>query len=88
MLDWLQETGCRSGGVHPDLIAGGGDSARGNLTAAICLRRLDRGEKPLAAQVLLYPEPTMPLDTPAAMENNAGYYLQCNGIFGFADKYY
>jgi acetyl esterase/lipase len=87
VIDWLQTEGGRTRGVHPRRIAGGGDSAGGNMTAAVCLRRLDRGEEPLAAQVLLYPEARLPFDTPAAEENNSGYYLQCNGIFGFADNY-
>lgn len=86
MIDWLQDNGHRSRGVHPDRIAGGGDSAGGNMTAAVSLRRSDYGKKPLAAQVLLYPEARLPFDTPAAREN-VGYYLQCNGIFGFADNY-
>jgi acetyl esterase/lipase len=73
--------------VHPDLVCGGGDSAGGNMTAAISLRRRDEGKKPLAAQVLLYPEARLPFDTPAAAENNTGYYLECNGIFSFADHY-
>lgn len=87
VVDWLQGDGCRSRGVHPERVAGGGDSVGGNMTAAVCLRRLDQGKKPLAAQVLLYPEARLPFDTPAARENNYGYYLECNGIFGFADHY-
>ena len=87
VIDWLYSDSCESRGVHPDRVAGGGDSAGGTLTAATCLRRLDQKKKPLAAQVLLYPEARLPFDTLAATENNYGYYLQCNGIFGFADHY-
>jgi acetyl esterase/lipase len=57
------------------------------MTAAISLRRKDQGQKPLAAQILLYPEARLPFDTPAASENNTGLYLECNGIFSFADHY-
>lgn len=57
------------------------------MTAAITLRRQDNNQKPLAAQILLYPEARVPFDTPAAAENNTGYYLECNGIFSFADHY-
>lgn len=57
------------------------------MTAAVCLRRFDQGKKPLAAQVLVYPLARMPFDTPAAKDSNSSYYLQCNGIFGFADNY-
>ena len=57
------------------------------MTAALSLRRRDEGKKPLAAQMLLYPEARLPFDTPTAFENNSGYYLECNGIFSFADHY-
>ncbi|MCZ8521248.1 MULTISPECIES: alpha/beta hydrolase [Paenibacillus] len=36
-------------------IAIGGDSAGGNLAAAVCLMRKERGRPPLAKQLLLYP---------------------------------
>ena len=57
------------------------------MTAAITLRRKDNGKKPLEALILFYPEVRVPFDTPAAVENNSGYYLECNGIFLFADNY-
>lgn len=68
-------------------VLGGGDSAGGNMTAAITLRRKDKSQRALDAQVLFYPEARVPFDTPAAVENNSGYYLECNGIFSFADHY-
>ncbi|KAI1385767.1 Alpha/Beta hydrolase protein [Hypoxylon trugodes] len=75
-------------GIDPDRVLGGGDSAGGNMTAALSLRLKDEGKlKPLKAQILLYPEARLPFDTPAASENNSGYYLECNGIFSFADHY-
>jgi acetyl esterase/lipase len=87
VIDWLQSSGGKERGVHPDRVCGGGDSAGGNMTAALCLRRRDQKQKPMAAQILLYPEARLPFDTPAASENNSGYYLECNGIFSFADHY-
>ncbi|KAL0471310.1 alpha/beta hydrolase [Neurospora intermedia] len=87
VIDWVQGEGGKTRGVHPEKVVGGGDSAGGNMTAAICLRRMDEGRKPLAGQVLLYPEARLPFDTPAATENNSGLYLECNGIFGFASNY-
>lgn len=87
VIDWVQGEGGRTRGVHPDKVLGGGDSAGGNMTAAICLRRMDEGRKPLAGQVLLYPEARLPFDTPAATENNSSLYLECNGIFSFASNY-
>ncbi|KAF2996921.1 hypothetical protein E8E13_006073 [Curvularia kusanoi] len=87
LIDALQSDFGKARGIHPDRVCGGGDSAGGNMTAAICLRRRDEGKKGLAGQFLLYPEARLPFDTPAASENNSGYYLECNGIFSFADHY-
>ena len=87
LIDWLQGEGGKAQGIHPERVAGGGDSAGGNMTAATTLRRKDENKKPLAAQILLYPEARLPFDTKAASENNSGYYLECNGIFSFADHY-
>jgi acetyl esterase/lipase len=63
--------------VNPERVMGGGDSAGGNMTAAVSLRLRDEGKKPLSAQVLLYPEARLPFDTKAASENNSGLYLEC-----------
>ncbi|TDZ28353.1 Carboxylesterase NlhH [Colletotrichum trifolii] len=87
VVDWLQDGEARRRGICPDRILGGGDSAGGNLTAALTLRRRDEGRKPVKAALLLYPEPRLPFDTPAAVENNKGLYVECNGIFGFAANY-
>ncbi|KAF2813004.1 uncharacterized protein BDZ99DRAFT_496098 [Mytilinidion resinicola] len=87
IISWLDSSGGKSRGISPSLICGGGDSAGGNMTAALCLRRQDHKLPPLAAQILLYPEARLPFDTPAASENNSGLYLECNGIFSFADHY-
>lgn len=85
VIDALHGSFGKERGVKTVLV--GGDSAGENMTAAITLRRKDEGKKPLAAQILLYPEARVPFDTPAAVENNTGYYLECNGIFFFADHY-
>ncbi|EGN94534.1 hypothetical protein SERLA73DRAFT_188494 [Serpula lacrymans var. lacrymans S7.3] len=87
VLENLRSTFGASRGVHPDSVLGGGDSAGGNMTAAISLRLRDEGKKPLAGQILLYPEARLPFDTPAASENNTGLYLECNGIFSFGSNY-
>ncbi|TVY78101.1 Carboxylesterase NlhH [Lachnellula suecica] len=87
VVDWAQGPGGAAKGIASDLVIGGGDSAGGNMTEALSLRRRDEGKKNIAAQILLYPESRIPFDTPAATENNSGLYLECNGIFSFADHY-
>jgi len=42
-------------GADPERIAAGGDSAGGNLAAALCLWLRDSGEATLAGQLLVYP---------------------------------
>ena len=85
VIDALQGGFGSSRGVKH--VLGGGDSAGGNMTAAVTLRRKDNNLPPLLAQLLLYTEARVPFDTPAAVENNTGFYLECNGIFSFADHY-
>lgn len=85
VIDWAQGRGGADRAILSHLVFGGGDSAGGNMTAALSLRRRDQGLKPMRGQILLYPEARLPFDTPAAVENNSGYYLECNGIFSFAD---
>jgi len=60
----------------PERIAVGGDSAGGNLAAAVTLLARDRGGPPLVFQLLIYPvtdyyEP----GTPSYHENGTGYTL-------------
>jgi len=81
VLQWVQGEGGKARGVNPDKVCGGGDSAGGNMTAALALRLMDQGKKQMAAQILLYPEARVPFDTPAAEENNSGLYLEC-GLAG------
>ncbi|MFC6064015.1 alpha/beta hydrolase [Streptomyces ochraceiscleroticus] len=53
-LTWLRESALDSG-IDPDMIAVGGDSAGGNLAAALCLHLRDRGLPLPVSQVLVYP---------------------------------
>lgn len=87
IIDALQGDFGSQRGVSKNKVFGGGDSAGGNMTAAIALRRRDEGKSNIAGQMLYYPEARVPFDTPAGTENNTGLYLECNGIFSFADHY-
>jgi acetyl esterase len=55
--------------VDPDRIAVGGDSAGGNLAAAVTLLARSRGPR-LAHQLLVYPNTDYLSDTPSLRENN------------------
>ncbi len=63
-------------GVDPKRIAVGGTSAGGNLAAAVALMARDRGNLPLAYQLLVYPATTSVLDTPSHREfAKDSYYI-------------
>lgn len=47
------------------------------MIASLSLRLLDEGKCPFNGLFLLYSEPELPFNTPAAEENNSGPYLQC-----------
>jgi acetyl esterase len=54
--------------VPPDRVAVAGESAGGNLAAAVALRFRDAGDSSLAGQVLMYPAVAGPLDHPSTVE--------------------
>ena len=66
---WVAEHGAQIG-VDPGRIAVGGDSAGGNLAAAVTLLCRDGGGPALAAQVLVYPNTLHGADTPSMRDNS------------------
>lgn len=64
-------------GVDRTKIAVGGDSAGGNLSAAVCLRDRDMGTHMLALQVLIYPCVTMLYTGNPGYRFDLGEYTIC-----------
>lgn len=62
-------------GGRPSRVAIAGESAGGNLAAAVCLMAKDRGGPPLLFQVLIYPVMDYGSNTPSYRENAEGYFL-------------
>jgi acetyl esterase len=62
-------------GVDPHRIAVGGDSAGGNLAAAVTLMARDRGSPALAFQLLVYPVTNHAFDTPSYHAFGTGHGL-------------
>lgn len=74
-------------GVDPDRIAVGGDSAGGNLTAAVALALRDRGGPPIVAQALIYPVLGTDTDLPSYLENADAPLLTRTGMVHYLDAY-
>jgi acetyl esterase len=74
-------------GIDPRRIAVGGDSAGGNLAAAVCLMSRDRNGPAIALQVLVYPVTQYGLDTRSYRDYADGYLLTRNGMRWFWDHY-
>lgn len=72
-------------GLDPARLAVGGDSAGGNLAAALGL--FDDGQPPLRAQLLLYPLLDHRCDSPSFVRFAEGYYLTAAQVRWFRDQY-
>jgi len=68
-------------------LAVGGDSAGGNLAAAVAMRARDRGGPPIAAQLLVYPVLDFDLDTPSYLAKAAGFGLTRDAMRWYWEQY-
>lgn len=74
-------------GIDPARIAVGGDSAGGNLAAAVALRARDTGGPAIAFQLLVYPVADANFETGSYRANATGYLLTRSGMQWFWDHY-
>ena len=77
-------------GVDADRLVVAGDSAGGNLSAAISLMARDRSGPTIALQVLVYPAVDFDYDSgrwPSLQENATGYFLHLEVMRWFAGNY-
>jgi acetyl esterase len=88
-LEWLSE--CATDlGVDPLRLAVAGDSAGGNLSAAVAQMTRDRGGPPLAFQLLVYPvvdSSATRNDYPSKTENAEGYFFTTRQMEWYRDQY-
>jgi acetyl esterase len=87
-LEWVSEYGHRMNG-DPDRLAVAGDSAGGNLAAAVSLLARDRDGPDIAHQALVYPAVASPVvhHFDSYDENGEGYLLELAGSRWYMDKY-
>lgn len=85
----LQWTAAHAAELHvdPRRLAVAGDSAGGNLAAALCLMTRDRGGPPLQFQALIYPIVDCDLNRPSYLENADGYFLTRAQMQWFWESY-
>jgi acetyl esterase len=83
---WVAEN-AGSLGIDPGRIAVGGDSAGGNLAAAVTLLAKERSGPAIAYQVLIYPVTNYSFDTASYETNAEGYMLTKRSMVWFWNHY-
>jgi acetyl esterase len=83
---WVSENAAELG-VDPGRIGIGGDSAGGNLTAAVALMARDRGGPALRHQLLVYPVTDADFNRASYRENAEGYLLTTKAMEWFWGHY-
>jgi len=73
--------------VDPKRIAVSGDSAGGNIAAALCLMTRDRKGPAISYQVLIYPITDCDFERPSYLENADGYFLTRSQMRWFWQHY-
>ena len=74
-------------GADPGRVGVAGDSAGGNLAAAVTLRARAARQPPLAAQALVYPTVDFTTDRPSVVANGQGYLLSAEAVHWFVGQY-
>ncbi len=85
-LQWSAAHAAEVGGDRARLAVAG-DSAGGNLSAAVALMARDKGGPKLALQVLLYPATNDASDTASAHQNASGFGLSRDAMIYFWGNY-
>jgi acetyl esterase len=86
VVEWIASKGADLG-VDGSRLVIAGDSAGGNLAAAVALEARDRGGPRIAAQVLVYPVTDLSMGTPSYVDNAEGYFLTADAMRWFIDHY-
>ena len=83
---WVAEHGAELGG-DPSRLAVGGESAGGNLAAAVALLARERGGPKIGFQLLIYPVTDSNFETASYVEMAEGYGLTRDGMQYFWELY-
>ena len=83
---WASEHAEELGGVR-GVVSVGGDSAGGNLAAAVSMRAAESGEVRISHQLLVYPVTDVNFDNGSYTDNGTSYGLERQGMIWFWDQY-
>ncbi len=83
---WASEHAEELGGVS-GVVSVGGDSAGGNLAAAVSMRAAETGDVRVSHQLLVYPVTDAKFDTGSYIDNGAGYNLDRELMMWYWDQY-
>ena len=84
--EWIVQNSA-SINADPNKLAVGGDSAGGNLAAAVALKARDQRGPSLALQLLVYPVIARDFNTGSYRQNGEGYSLTTDAMKWFWDHY-
>ena len=85
-LNWVYENSAQLG-INESQIGVGGDSAGGNLAAAVAIKARDQGDILLAFQLLIYPCNDNEMKYDSAYNNAVGYGLSTQSMEWFWKQY-
>jgi acetyl esterase len=85
-VEWVATNGAEIG-VDGSRLVIAGDSAGGNLAAAVTLVARERGGPAIAGQVLVYPATDHGYGTQSAIDNAEGYLLTMDAMHWFTGHY-
>ncbi|MGM8364336.1 alpha/beta hydrolase [Virgibacillus sp. W0181] len=85
-LKWISENAAAINGIASNIVVGG-DSAGGNIAAAMSLKSREQNGPPISAQVLIYPVTDMKFDTKSYQDFEKGFGLDKNLMVWFVDHY-
>ena len=83
---WASDHAEELGGIR-GVVSVGGDSAGGNLAAAVSIKAAETGDFRVSHQLLVYPVTDAKFDTGSYLDNGSGYNLERDGMIWYWDHY-
>ena len=84
--NWIKDNALDLG-INPNRVSVGGDSAGGNLAAALCVKCQQEELAMPKAQLLIYPVTDLSLDNPSIDEMADGFFLTKDSMRFFREQY-